>query len=76
MAKQQDDYFDLLEEIIDNLPRNSLDRRVFALHAQKVFNAIKAIDANDRGVGSLSQENILINECIYDFQCQDIIESN
>ena len=69
-------YLDPVEDVFDSYPRNSLDRRAFYLHLQKVLRTLKAIDDVDNGFGSLCHESLCINECIYDFDAQDILESN
>jgi hypothetical protein len=67
---------EFVDEYFSQVSRSTVYRRAFAKHLQKVYYALKAIEEVDSGYGSLSHENSSIAECIYDFESQDLIESD
>lgn len=67
---------ELIDDYFSQIPRTTLPRRAFTKHLQKVFYAIKAIEETDLDISSPAHENSSITECIYDFESQDLIESD
>jgi hypothetical protein len=75
MAWRDVDPLEFVDEYFSQVSRSTVYRRAFAKHLQKVYYALKAIEKVDSNYGSLSHENSSIAECIYDFEAQDLIES-